>query len=310
MSQGSNEEYETMKQYLKIAGVVLLLLAVYSVFQLIFSGLAIAIYLFRSVMSGAISIDMLENVEALMENPAVKEASNEALALGLFLSAAAMLLFIHLTKLFRLRWSLLRSIAFRPLLYSTLLVFTSMIALNIFVQWLPLENILENEFDGLTHTFLGAFTISLMAPVLEEVMFRGAMQGYMIRKLGNPWQAIAIAALVFGVFHMNPVQIVYASLFGLVLGWIYYRTGSLMSVIVGHVLNNTIATFMMLSFGNVEESELMAQVMPREAVLVSETVMFVLFGGLSLMLASKLHRSMPAPPVPWRESDEVGQTEM
>ena len=299
-----------MKQYLKIAGVVLLLLAVYSVLQLLFSGLAVGIYLFRSVMSGAISIDMLENVEALMENPVVKESSNEALALGLFLSAAAMLLFIHLTKLFRLRWSLLRSIAFRPLLYSTLLVFTSMIALNIFVQWLPLENVLENEFDGLTHTFLGAFTISLLAPVLEEVMFRGAMQGYVTRKLGNPWQAIVIAALVFGVFHMNPVQIVYASLFGFVLGWIYYRTGSLMSVIVGHVLNNTIATLMMLSFGNVEESELMAQVMPREAVLVSQIVMFVLFGGLSLMLASKLHRSMPAPPVPWHESDEVGQTEM
>ena len=104
---------------------------------------------------------------------------------------------------------------------------------------------------------------------------------------------------------MNPVQIVYASLFGFVLGWIYYRTGSLMSVIVGHVLNNTIATLMMLSFGNVEESELIAQMMPQETVIVSQIVMFVLFGGLSLMLASKLHHSMPAPPVPWHESDEA-----
>ena len=59
MSRGLNEEYKTMKQYLKIAGVVLLLLAVYSVFQLIFSGLVMAIYMLRSVMSGAISIDML-----------------------------------------------------------------------------------------------------------------------------------------------------------------------------------------------------------------------------------------------------------
>ena len=109
---------------------------------------------------------------------------------------------------------------------------------------------------------------------------------------------------------MNPVQIVYASLFGFVLGGIYYRTCSLMSVIVGHVLNNTIATLTTLYFGNVEESELMAKVMPQEAVLVSQIVMFVLFGGLSLMLAFKLHHSMPAPPVPWRESDEVGQTEM
>ena len=284
-----------------------LLLAVYLVFQFVFSALAMGVYLVHAVISGAIQPELLQDIPALVESPAVKEFSNESMALGLFLSSLAMLLFIHKTGLFRLRMSLFRSIAFKPLLQSTALVFTSMLALNIFVQWLPLENVLENQFEGLTHTFLGALTISLLAPVLEEVMFRGAIQGYLTRKLGNPWLAMAMAALVFGVYHMNPVQVVYASMFGFILGWMYYRTGSLMSVIVGHVLNNSIATLTMLMFGTATESEMMEEILPQEAVIASQVMMFIVFTAASVLLVIKLHRSMPAPPVPWHESDEVSE---
>ena len=296
-----------MKKNLRIIGVVALLLAVYLVFQFVFSALAMGVYLVHAVISGAIQPEMLQDIPALVESPAVKEFSNESMALGLFLSSLAMLFFIHKTGLFRLRLSLFRSIAFKPLLQSTALVFTSMLALNILVQWLPLENVLENQFEGLTHTFLGAFTISLLAPVLEEVMFRGAIQGYLTRKLGNPWLAMAIAALVFGVYHMNPVQVVYASMFGFILGWMYYRTGSLMSVIVGHVLNNSIATLTMLMFGTATESEMMEEILPQEAVIASQVMMFIVFTAASVLLVIKLHRSMPAPPVPWHESDEVSE---
>ena len=296
-----------MKKNLRIIGVVALLLAVYLVFQFVFSALAMGVYLVHAVISGAIQPDMLQDIPALVESPAVKEFSNESMALGLFLSSLAMLFFIHKTGLFRLRLSLFRSIAFKPLLQSTALVFTSMLALNILVQWLPLENVLENQFEGLTHTFLGALTISLLAPVLEEVMFRGAIQGYLTRKLGNPWLAMAIAALVFGVYHMNPVQVVYASMFGFILGWMYYRTGSLMSVIVGHVLNNSIATLTMLMFGTATESEMMEEILPQEAVIASQVMMFIVFTAASVLLVIKLHRSMPAPPVPWHESDEVSE---
>ena len=284
-----------MKKNLRIIGVVALLLAMYLVFQFVFSALAIGAYMIYAVLSGAIQVDLLQDIPALVESPAVKEFSNEAMALGLFLSSLAMLFFIHKTGLFRLRMSLFRSIAFKPLLQSTALVFTSMLALNIFVQWLPLENVLENQFEGLTHTFLGALTISLLAPVLEEVMFRGAIL------------AMAIAALVFGVYHMNPVQVVYASMFGFILGWMYYRTGSLMSVIVGHVLNNSIATLTMLMFGTATESEMMEEILPHGAVIASQVMMFIVFTALSVLLVIKLHHSMPAPPVPWHESDEVSE---
>lgn len=294
-----------MKNFFRIAGIVALLLVVYSLLQGLFTGIAIGAYLFYDIANGSLNPDMLSNVETFLENPAIEACKVGAMAIGLFLSAAAMLLFIHVTKLFRLRKSLFTSIALKPLMLSTALVFTVILTFNVLVQWFPLEDLLENEFDGLTHTFLGAFTISVLAPLLEEVMFRGAIQGYMMRRMRSPWAAIIAAALVFGIFHMNPVQIVYATLLGVVFGWIYYRTGSLMSVIVGHVLNNTIATIMMLLLGSTGEKELLNEYVSSEAALASEIFTFLLFGALSVYFAIKLHRSLPAAPIPWRESDEV-----
>lgn len=293
-----------MKKLLKIAGVAALLLLVYSLFQMLFTALATGGYLIYAMATGSSLPEVPGNIELALDNPLFAGFKTNTMAVGLFLSAAAMLLFIHLTKLFRLRWSLLRSIEAKPLFYSTVLVFTSMFALNIFVQWFPLDNILENEFVGLSHTLLGAFTISLLAPLLEEVMFRGAIEGYMLRNLRSPWLAIVVSALIFGVFHMNPVQIVYATLLGIVFGWMYYRTGSLMSVIVGHVLNNTIATLMTLAIGTESETELLRNYVPQETAVGIEIAAFLFFTILSVYMVMKIHSSLPPVPNPWHESDE------
>lgn len=293
-----------MKKFFRIVGIVALILVAYTGFQGVFTGFALAGYMIYAVISGRLDTDMLQNPDALMNSPVMQEYTIDAMAIGLFLSAAAMLLFMHLTKLFRLRKSLLGSLAMQPLLLSTALVFTSMFALNIFVQWLPLENILENEFEGLSHTILGAFTISILAPILEEVMFRGAIQGCMLRNLRSARTAIIVSALIFGIFHMNPVQVVYATLLGIIFGWMYYRTGSLMSVIVGHVLNNTFATITTLMFGSSDESEIIGDFLSPAATICVDVVAFLFFATVSVFIALKLHRSLPPVPVPWHDSDE------
>ena len=128
-------------------------------------------------------------------------------------------------------------------------------------------------------------------PEICEVLYSGASgntlfeQGYIMRKTGKPWLSILLASLVFGIFHMNPVQIAYASMLGVVLGWIYYRTGSLLSVIVGHVLNNSMATIVMLTLSDVDVSAAQS--------VSSEIFSFVFFALLSLFFAWKLNRSLP-----------------
>lgn len=268
-----------MKNLLRVAGTIALLVAIYYLLQvlLITASMAVAVLATNLPIE---SMEMVNDAQFLKDNPALAAAVVNAKAVGLFLSALVMLLFIHFTGFYKLRWGLLRSIAPKPLFLSTLLVFTSMFALNIFVQWFPLKNNLTDLFVGLSHNPLGIISLAFLGPLLEEVLFRGAIQGLLMRYFGRPWPAIIVAALVFGVFHMNPVQIVYATLLGIVFGWIFYRTGSLMSVIVGHVLNNSLAVITTAAFGSAEE----------QAVANSPAGIagFVLFAVLSVWLAVKL----------------------
>lgn len=295
-----------MKKSLGMVGTVVLLLSVYLLLQGLFTVLLTVMYIIYAMSTGVIPHDRPDNIRTMFYDPLPEEYKMSTFGVALFLSAVAMLLFIHVTRIYRLRMSIFTSIAPRPLLFSTALVLTSIPTLNILVSWLPLENLLENEFDGLSHNLIGAFTISVIAPLLEEVMFRGAIQGDMLRKVRNPWLAIIISALIFGIFHMNPVQIVYATLLGIVLGWIYYRTGSLMSVILGHVLNNTIATIFMLFITPAVEDGLLSEQISSGVAIASEIYSVLLFGALSVYFAVKLQRSLPAAPSPWHESDEQG----
>ena len=224
-------------------------------------------------------------------------------SIGLFVSSVAMLFFLYFVKGYRLKLGIFKSMSCKSLFLSTMLVLSSMFALNIFVQWLGLDDNMEVLFGDIAHNILGVITISLIAPLLEEVLFRGAIQGYMMRYY-NPWTAIVCAALIFGVTHMNPVQTVYAALIGVIFGWIYYRTGSLLSVIVGHVLNNSMAAVTLLFFPE-SKTLPMPEGLSSEAQVASEVVAFLLFAALSVYFAVKLHRAQPPVPSPWRDASNA-----
>ena len=82
----------------------------------------------------------------------------------------------------------------------------------------------------------------ILAPLLEELLCRGIMLRGMLARRKAPWKAILWSALIFAVMHMNPWQSIPAFLFGLLLGWVYWRTHSLWATIFLHCLNNSIST--------------------------------------------------------------------
>ena len=57
---------------------------------------------------------------------------------------------------------------------------------------------------------------------------------------GKPWAAILISAIIFGLVHGNSAQFLNASLLGILLGWMFYRTGSIIPGFVLHWVNNTV----------------------------------------------------------------------
>lgn len=87
--------------------------------------------------------------------------------------------------------------------------------------------------DGL----LPAVSIVLMGPLAEELMFRGVIQTRLEQAM-PVWAAVVLQAVLFGVAHGTPVQMAYAFLIGLALGFLRSRTGSILPGFAAHAAFN------------------------------------------------------------------------
>ncbi|MBR1411392.1 MAG: CPBP family intramembrane metalloprotease [Prevotella sp.] len=108
-------------------------------------------------------------------------------------------------------------------------------------QMPELPNVSEELFEGLMSIQWGYVVIGLMAPLAEELVFRGAVLRALLRWKENPWVGICISAALFALIHMNPAQMPHAFMIGLLLGWMYYRTDSIIPGVVYHWVNNSVA---------------------------------------------------------------------
>ncbi len=79
----------------------------------------------------------------------------------------------------------------------------------------------------------------VLAPISEELFFRGLLQTFLVRLLHSRWLAVGVASLIFGAVHFQQPQAIPAlALLGLLMGYAYERTGSLLPAILIHALFN------------------------------------------------------------------------
>ena len=83
-----------------------------------------------------------------------------------------------------------------------------------------------------------AILITIGAPLVEELFFRGLLQRS-LHRLGPP-AAIGISSLAFGLAHYQPLQLLGLVGFGVVLGVLAHRSGRLGPSIVAHVFFNLV----------------------------------------------------------------------
>ena len=90
--------------------------------------------------------------------------------------------------------------------------------------------LLENDLSTI-------LLVVIIAPILEELIFRGLILS-LSRKFLPFLAADIIQAGLFGIYHMNLVQGIYAFVLGLFIGYLIKRTGSLINCICFHVVFN------------------------------------------------------------------------
>lgn len=105
-----------------------------------------------------------------------------------------------------------------------------------------LESFIERTsiFNG--EPILAFISVVILAPIVEELIFRGVVFNEVAKSKGGALPII-VSALLFGLAHGEPVQIVYTFIGGLIFGFVYSKTHSLPVVMFLHMLNNLLATF-------------------------------------------------------------------
>jgi membrane protease YdiL (CAAX protease family) len=85
----------------------------------------------------------------------------------------------------------------------------------------------------------------ILAPILEELMIRGLIMKK-AEKLFTFTIANIIQALIFGILHLNIVQITYAFFGGLILGYVAHKYQSILASIILHAISNLFGTLLLI----------------------------------------------------------------
>lgn len=94
----------------------------------------------------------------------------------------------------------------------------------------------QQLFSGIA----GALFVVASGPIIEEICFRGLLLDGLLKTRCRPWVAILISAVAFGLLHGLWAPFVTATLFGLLAGWLYWRTGSIIPGLIIHIANNSL----------------------------------------------------------------------
>src|SRR5687767_6494013 len=110
---------------------------------------------------------------------------------------------------------------------------------NLFRSVVPAPRELLEQFIELgRQSPIGALiALVFVAPLTEELFFRGLALRAFLRRY-SVGTAIVLSALLFALGHANPWQFASAAVGGLLLGWLYWRTGSLVPCFLAHASFN------------------------------------------------------------------------
>lgn len=167
----------------------------------------------------------------------------QSLTVGYGVSAVVTILVFYFAKFSPLDSSYIKS---RP---WTLLAWMALLALSLIAPLQYLEELLPSDMPSGTVAALasilfhplGFLIVGILTPIAEEMVFRGAILRKLLPYVRNPWIAIIISAAVFGIAHGNVPQFVHAVIVGILLGWTYWRTRSILPALVVHWVNNLTA---------------------------------------------------------------------
>lgn len=206
--------------------------------------IAVLVFILMELLVGGI-IGMIGN---LLFHPG---EGGKAAIIALSIIISGVLTVFILNKMNMIKWRVAnpKTISWRKAPLAIVGALMGIIAANLLNEKLDLPNLIEAEMGALCHTFWGVLAIAIIGPIVEELVFREGIIGYLIRRGQHRWVAIIFSSLMFGIIHLNPAQVPFAFIMGIVLGVIYVKSHSIVLTSIIHILNNTIAVVEIILLG-------------------------------------------------------------
>jgi uncharacterized protein len=120
--------------------------------------------------------------------------------------------------------------------------------LGLFQKTLLPKQEIYNLLMGLTSlpvSLLFLVIVGLIAPLLEEIIFRGFLFGTLRNSFG-PRRSMVYSSLLFAALHNSLAAFLPIFFLAMVLAYLYEKTGSLWPSIVLHMANNTVTTLLII----------------------------------------------------------------
>lgn len=147
----------------------------------------------------------------------------------------------------------------------------------------PLRRMLEEMVRALlqsdsVHEFAFVILVVAFVPaIVEELLFRGLVQSSFNRGM-RPLASVFLTGAIFGLFHLNPFEVVPLIGIGCFLAFVRYRSASVLLPICLHFLNNLLAVIA-ASLNMGDEKIIMAPTTDQPSILIV-LVQLILFGAL------------------------------
>ena len=216
-----------------------------------------------------------------------------AVSIGMLLSALAMIWHLIHFHYVRFNKESMNEISKKIILLCIPLLLSAQFIAGVLNEAFDLTDTNQELFISMSHNIFGILSIAIVVPILEEFLFRGAIEGHLLKIGWSPKRAILISALIFGLIHGNPAQIPFAFLIGLLFGWLYYRTGSLVPGIVGHIINNLSGAWIMSTATREELGRTTMETLGTTTTYILLVLAVIVFTGMYFYL----NKCLPKPTV-------------
>lgn len=161
----------------------------------------------------------------------------------------------------------------------SVLLWGMLLLISISIIFDPLMRFLPSTPELYGRGWAMILTLIVVAPIMEEFLCRGIILES-VRAKSGVWAACSVSSIFFAVLHFHPTAAVNALIVGLMLSYLYIRTGSLFAPIIMHAFNNALAYMLVwIGYENITLWEMLGG---------NKIIYFIIYGVAGFVLVTSL----------------------